>query len=211
MAVAVSRSAIREPKGRGTVCSSAFFVVRPAGRTHQAIRAARDYVADGRRWVVDIDLDKELERRGHAFCRYADDCNIYVYSRCGGERLAASLERYLDVKLRLTVNQTKSAVDRPWNRTFPGYSRTSHKRPRLRVGKEAVRRLKGKVKLETRRHAGQQLRAQGVDADTARRPSFNGRGAWWNARAKHTHLAFPKRYFDRLGLFSLVDALVPVS
>lgn len=308
---------------------------RPGRSAHKAVLAARDYVAEGRRWVVDMDLekffdrvnhdvlmsrvarkvqdravlrlirryltagilcggvvevprqgtpqggplspllsnillddlDKELERRGHAFCRYADDCNIYVHSRRAGERLLASLERYLEEKLRLTVNRTKSAVDRPWNRSFLGYSMTSHKQPRLRVGKEAVRRLKGKVKMETRRGRGRslattlarlrpilrgwfnyfrlaevknvfeeldgwlrrrlrcilwkqwkrgrtrarKLRAQGLDAETVRRSSTNGRGAWWNAGAQHMHLAFPKRYFDRLGLFSFVDALVPVS
>jgi len=63
------------------------------------------------------DLDKELERRGHAFCRYADDCNIYVRSRRAGERLMASLTGFLAERLRLAVNLAKSAVDRPWKRT----------------------------------------------------------------------------------------------
>ena len=79
------------------------------------------------------DLDKELERRGHAFCRYADDCNIYVRSRRAGERVMASITRFLAERLKLTVNQAKSAVDRPWNRSFLGYTVTNHKQPRLRV------------------------------------------------------------------------------
>jgi len=69
------------------------------------------------------DLDKELERRGHSFCRYADDCNIYVGSRRAGERLLNSLEKYVTGKLRLKINRSKSAVDRPWNRKFLGYQK----------------------------------------------------------------------------------------
>lgn len=72
------------------------------------------------------DLDKELERRGHRFCRYADDCNIYVRSRRAGERVLASITRFLERKLNLKVNQEKSAVDRPWKRKFLGYSTTVH-------------------------------------------------------------------------------------
>jgi Reverse transcriptase (RNA-dependent DNA polymerase) len=68
------------------------------------------------------DLDKELERRGHAFCRYADDCNIYVVSRRAGERVMASLTRFLSKRLRLTINAAKSAVDRPWRRAYLGCS-----------------------------------------------------------------------------------------
>jgi RNA-directed DNA polymerase len=73
------------------------------------------------------DLDKELERRGHAFCRYADDCNIYVRSRRAGERVMASITRFLTERLRLTVNVAKSAVDRPWNRSFLGYTVSSER------------------------------------------------------------------------------------
>ena len=79
------------------------------------------------------DLDKELERRGHAFCRYADDCNIYVRTHRSGERVMASVSRYLQTRLKLQVNAAKSAVDRPWNRKFLGYSMTFHKQPRLKV------------------------------------------------------------------------------
>src|SRR5258708_37898797 len=68
------------------------------------------------------DLDKELERRGLAFCRYADDCNIYVRSERAGGRVMSSVTRYLEKKLKLTVNQAKSAVDRPLRRKFLGFS-----------------------------------------------------------------------------------------
>src|SRR5690625_3659030 len=85
------------------------------------------------------DLDRELERRGHAFCRYADDVNVYVQSAAAGERVLASITGFLEKRLRLKVNQEKSAVDRPWNRSFLGYSMTWHKLPRLRVAPESVR------------------------------------------------------------------------
>jgi RNA-directed DNA polymerase len=68
------------------------------------------------------DLDKELERRGHRFCRYADDCNIYVRSKAAGERVMESISRFLEKRLRLKVNREKSAVDRPWRRDFLGYT-----------------------------------------------------------------------------------------
>jgi Reverse transcriptase (RNA-dependent DNA polymerase) len=68
------------------------------------------------------DLDKELERRGHRFCRYADDCNIYVRSRRAGERVMASVSRFLTRRLRLKVNEAKSAVARPEERKFLGFS-----------------------------------------------------------------------------------------
>ena len=177
---------------------------RPGRSAHDAVKAARDYVAGGRRFVVDMDLekffdrvnhdvlmarvarnvgdkrvlrlirrflqaglmqggietqrtegtpqggplspllsnillddlDKELEKRGHAFCRYADDCNIYVASKRAGERVMASVTKFLAVRLKLTVNSAKSAVDHPWHRTFLGYSsrapRASPRRPPTR-------------------------------------------------------------------------------
>lgn len=79
------------------------------------------------------DLEKELERRGHSFWRYADDCNVYVKSRRAGERVLESLTKFLEAKLKLKINRDKSAVDRPWNRKFLGYSMTWHKRPRLKA------------------------------------------------------------------------------
>ena len=78
------------------------------------------------------EFDKELERRGHRFCRYADDANGYVQSKRAGLRVMASLTRFLDDRLRLTVNPNKSVVDRPWNCTFLGYTVTNNLQPRLK-------------------------------------------------------------------------------
>jgi RNA-directed DNA polymerase len=103
------------------------------------------------------DLDQELERRGHAFCRYADDCNIYVASRTAGERVLRSVTRFLDRRLRLKVNGSKSAVDRPWNRKFLGYSMTRHRRPKLKVSSASVQRFKQGLKTELRRGRGRNL------------------------------------------------------
>ena len=72
--------------------------------------------------IVLDELDKELERRGHSFCRYADDCNIYVGNRKSGERVMASISRFVEQQLKLRVNRNKSAVVRPWQRKFLGYS-----------------------------------------------------------------------------------------
>jgi len=198
---------------------------RPGRSTHQAVTAAREHIAAGHRWVVDMDLekffdrvnhdvlmarvarrvkdrrvivliyrylrsgmmagglisprsqgtpqggplspllsnillddlDKELERRGHRFVRYADDCNIYVQSRRAGERVLRRVERYLQERLRLTVNHAKSAVDRPWNRKFLGYSVTRHRKPKLKVAPESVRRLKQKLRDTFRRGRGRNV------------------------------------------------------
>src|SRR5205807_517997 len=77
------------------------------------------------------ELDRELQRRGHRFVRYADDCNIYVRSRRAGERVLDSLERFLAKRLRLEVNRAKSAVDRPWRRKFLGYTVTVQREAKL--------------------------------------------------------------------------------
>lgn len=103
------------------------------------------------------DLDRELERRGHAFCRYADDCNIYVRTRRAGERVMASITRFLAERLRLKVNAAKSAVDRPWARTFLGYTMTAHKQPRLRVAAKSVKRLRSKLRTTLRQGRGRTL------------------------------------------------------
>jgi group II intron reverse transcriptase/maturase len=103
------------------------------------------------------ELDKELERRGHRFCRYADDCNIYVATRRSGERVMASISQYLSERLRLTVNPSKSAVERPWKRSFLSYSMTWHRKPRLTVVRKAVDRLKANLKTLFRRGKGKRL------------------------------------------------------
>jgi group II intron reverse transcriptase/maturase len=103
------------------------------------------------------ELDKELEGRGHSFCRYADDSNIYVATRTSGERVMASITGYLSERLKLKVNQAKSAVDRPWKRTFLSYSMTWHFKPRLTVAKKAVAKLKANLKTIFRRGKGKNI------------------------------------------------------
>ena len=102
--------------------------------------------------------DKELERRGHRFVRYADDCNIYVQSKRAGERVLASCRRFLERRLRLTVNEEKSAVARPSTRTFLGYSLTAHRSPKLRLGPDSVNRLKDRLRAILCRTRGRSLR-----------------------------------------------------
>jgi RNA-directed DNA polymerase len=91
------------------------------------------------------DLDCELERRGLAFCRYADDCNIYVSSERAGQRLMVGITAFLAERLKLSVNAAKSAVARPWQRKFLGYSVTAHKEARLRIAPESLKRLRQRV------------------------------------------------------------------
>jgi len=210
------------------------------------------------------DLDKELEKRGHCFCRYADDCNIYVSSKKAGERVMESITNYLEKKLKLKVNREKSAIARPWNRIFLGYSFTSQKEGRIKVPKERISRFKEKIKrlffkgrgcnlgrfikedlnpvlrgwinyyklAETREFAENldgwirrrlrlilwtqwkrpwtrfiQLRRAGLTEDRARQSAFNGRGGWFNSGASHMNDAFRKKFFDNLGLVSLLDRL----
>ena len=301
-----------------------------AGRSaHQAVLKARDYAAEGKRWVVDLDiekffdrvnhdvlmarvarkikdkrvlrlirrylqagimagglveparegtpqggplspllsnvlldeLDKELEKRGHAFCRYADDCNIYVASRRAGERVMESVSQFLEKRLRLKLNKDKSSVDRPWKRKFLGYSMTPDKQPRLKVAPESEARLRVKLKAIFKRGRGRSvgqtiedmrkllvgwsnyfklaevknvferldewirrrmrgilwrqwkrshtrvknLMKRGLPEERAWKSATNGRGPWWNAGASHMNQAFPKSYFDRLGLVSLLN------
>jgi len=101
------------------------------------------------------DLDKELERRGHCFCRYADDCNIYVHSQKAGERVLASVTQYLERKLKLKVNRMKSAVAPVWERKFLGYRLLS--RGKLGIAVQSVARLKEKVRQLTKRNRGRSL------------------------------------------------------
>jgi RNA-directed DNA polymerase len=206
-------------------------------------------------------LDRELERRGHAFCRYADDCNIYVRSRAAGDRVMASLTRFLAVRLKLTVNAAKSAVAHPWERKFLGYSMTWHQAPRLRIAPASYHRLETRIRevLQGARgrsltHTIQELNPvlrgwaayfkltetktalealdgwirrklrcimwrqwkrthtrathlmkAGLTEERAWRSACNQRGPWWNAGASHMNAAFPKSFFDRLGLVSLLD------
>jgi len=311
--------------------SESSYGFRPGRGAHQAILKAKEYIAEGKRWVVDMDLekffdrvnhdilmsrvarkvkdkhvlllirrylqagimingietireegtpqggplspllsnillddlDKELERRDHSFCRYADDCNIYVKSKAAGERVMASIKEFLEERLKLKVNDEKSAVARPWNRKFLGYSTTVNKKTKLKVSPKAIERLKDKLKVKFREGRGRNivkfiaelkpiligwvnyfklaetklvleeldgwlrrrlrciiwrqkkrgrtrakmLIARGIDKDRAWKSTVNGRGPWWNAKASHMNEAFPKSFFDDLGLISIVDRM----
>jgi len=199
---------------------------RSGKNAHQALAQAREYVAAGREWVVDLDLekffdrvnhdllmgrlakgigdkrllgllrryleagvllegvvrereegtpqggplspllanilldelDRELTRRGHCFCRYADDCNIYVRSQRAGERVMASVTAFLERKLRLKVNRDKSAVARPVERKFLGYRLWGNgARVRLDIAPPTLKRFKQTVRRITRRSRGKRL------------------------------------------------------
>jgi RNA-directed DNA polymerase len=102
--------------------------------------------------VVLDEWDKELERRGHRFVRYGDDCNIYVKSRRAGERVKASLTHFVTQRLKLRVNEAKSAVDVPQQRKFLGFSFTAGRSPnRRKIAPESLRRFKARVHQLTRR------------------------------------------------------------
>jgi len=311
--------------------SESSYGFRPGRSAHQGVLEARTYAASGRRWVVDMDLekffdrvnhdilmarvarrigdkrvlrlirrylqaglmiggivsprtegtpqggplspllsnillddlDKELEKRGHAFCRYADDCNVYVKSKRAGQRVLESLTGFLASKLKLKVNAEKSAVARPWERKFLGYSMTFHKQPRLKVAPAVVDRIKGKLREIFRAARGRNIRRvieeltpvlrgwvnyfrlaevkgifeeldewirrkfrcilwrqwkraytraknlmkMGLGEERAWKSATNGRGPWWNSGASHMNQCFPKSFFERLGLVSLLSQL----
>jgi len=195
---------------------------RPGRSAHQAVEQAQQYIAEGYRWVVDLDLekffdrvnhdklmariaervsdkrllklirafltagvmegglvnpvdegtpqggplspllsnivldefDRELERRGLRFARYADDSNIYVRSRRAGERVMVSVMRFITTKLNLKVNAQKSAVAQPWERKFLGFSFTADELPRRRIAPKAILRFKKRIRELTRRTRG---------------------------------------------------------
>jgi RNA-directed DNA polymerase len=102
--------------------------------------------------IVLDELDKELEKRGLRFVRYADDCNIYVRSRRAGERIMESITTFIERKLKLKVNHEKSAVDRPWKRKFLGFTFTFHrKEPKVRIAKQSIQRFKQRIREITSR------------------------------------------------------------
>jgi RNA-directed DNA polymerase len=103
--------------------------------------------------VVLDELDWELDRRGHRFSRYADDCNILVRSQRAGERVMASVTRFVSDSLRLTANPLKSAVDRPWKRKFLGFT-VSRNGAKLKVADPAIEKLKDRIRKLTRRTRG---------------------------------------------------------
>jgi RNA-directed DNA polymerase len=211
--------------------SASSFGFRPGRGAHDALRQARDYVADGYEIVVDLDLEKffdrvnhdilmarlarrigdkrllritrrflqagmmtdgvcnerhegtpqggplspllanlllddldqELQRRGHRFCRYADDCNIYVRSQAAGERVMASVTSFLEKRLRLKVNQQKSAVAPVGERQFLGHR--LGKEGRLGIGRKSMARAKDRLRTITRRNRGVPLERMIAEAN----------------------------------------------
>src|ERR1700675_1003997 len=199
---------------------------RPGRSARQAVREAQQYIAEGYRWVVDLDLeqffdrvnhdrliaavakrvadprmlqligaflkagvmenglvrtvdegtpqggplspllsnlvldelDRELERRGHRFVRYADDENIYVGSERAGQRVMESVTHFITHRLKLKVNQAKSAVARPGQRKFLGFSFTGEREPRRRIAPKAIARFKERIREQTRRTRGISLK-----------------------------------------------------
>jgi RNA-directed DNA polymerase len=195
---------------------------RPGRSAHQAVTKAQQYIAEGYRWVVDLDLekffdrvnhdklmgkiakrindkqllkliraflragvmegglvspvdegtpqggplspllsnivldelDRELERRGHRFVRYADDSNIYVRSQRAGERVMRNIKQFITKQLKLKVNEPKSAVARPGERKFLGFSFTWQREPKRRIAPKAIARFKQRVRELTRRTRG---------------------------------------------------------
>lgn len=103
------------------------------------------------------DLDKELEARGHRHVRYADDCNIYVRSRRAGERVRQAVTNYLKHRLKLTVNESKSAVDRPWKRKFLGFSVLPQRDKRIRLASQTKAKVKEKIRSLTQRSAAMSM------------------------------------------------------
>jgi len=104
--------------------------------------------------IVLDELDRELERRGHRFARYADDCNIYVRSGRAGKRVMESITRFITAKLKLKVNSEKSAVAEPWVRKFLGFSFTRFGEPRRRIAPKAILRFRGRIRELTKRTRG---------------------------------------------------------
>lgn len=107
--------------------------------------------------ILLTDLDRELERRGHRFCRYADDCNIYVQTERAGQRTMAGLTRYLEERLKLKVNRAKSAVARPWGRKFLGYSFTADQETKLRLAQASRERFRDRIVAVLKANRGRSL------------------------------------------------------
>jgi group II intron reverse transcriptase/maturase len=309
--------------------SKSSYGFRPGRNAHQAVKAAQSYVAEGKRWVVDLDLDKffdrvnhdvlmarvarkvkdervlklirryleaglmeggiataraegtpqggplspllsnillddldrELEGRRMNFCRYADDCNIYVGSKRTGERVMQAVTAFLERRLKLKVNASKSAVARPWERKFLGYSMTWHQKPKLKIAPQSRERLAEKIRTTLRKARGGSLKQAierlnpvlrgwvayfrltdvksvledldgwirrklrtllwrqwkraytraknlmraGLGEVRAWQSATNGHGPWWNGGASHMNAAYPKSWFDHLGLVSLLE------
>jgi RNA-directed DNA polymerase len=127
------------------------------------------------------ELDRELESRGLRFVRYADDCNIYVGSEKAARRVMASITRFLERRLKLQVNEAKSAVDRPWNRTFLGFTlRNAPGFPRA-IAPKALHRFKERVRMATGRHRGVTLKTMIADLN----PLLRGWAGYFGFSERH--------------------------
>ncbi len=107
--------------------------------------------------IVLDELDQELSRRGHRFVRYADDCNIYVRTQRAGERVMESIKRFIASRLKLKVNESKSAVARPHERKFLGFTFTNEERPRRTIAQKSLERCKAKIREITKKKRGRSL------------------------------------------------------
>jgi hypothetical protein len=141
------------PSGDGGVQSKSAAPPAPGGRSY--LLRSGSTLAPPDNLLLD-DLDKKLTRRGHRFCRYADDCNIYVRSIRAGERVMASVSRFLTTKLRLKVNEAKSAVARPEERKFLGFSMSNDGSER-RIAPRALDTFKERIREMTSRTRGLSL------------------------------------------------------
>jgi len=108
--------------------------------------------------IMLTEFDRELEKRGHRFCRYADDCNIYVKSKRAGERVMTGVIEFLEGKLKLKVNRDKSAVDRPWRRKFLGFTFYQfYGKIGIRVHQKSINKFKTKIREITSRSSGKSM------------------------------------------------------
>jgi RNA-directed DNA polymerase len=162
------------------------------------------------------ELDRELDRRGHRFVRYADDCNIYVRSEKAGRRVMASLTRFIEGRLKLQINAEKSAVARPGQRSFLGFT-VKDDDPLFRrcIADKAVARFKRRVRELTGRHRGVSLERMigelvpylrgwagyfSVPERSASAATFSPKGPWRLSFSEALHRGFTKARFRRLGL-----------
>src|ERR1700731_4648937 len=149
-------------------------------------------------------LDRELERRGHRYVRYADDSNIYVRSERAGQRVMNSVTRFITQKLQLKVNETKSAVARPQERKFLGFSFTNGPAVKRAIAPKALVRFKDRIREITRRRRAALVQL-GVRPQLAANTAGSGRGPWYLARAKALSVGLSNAYFRSLGLPSLFE------
>ena len=143
------------------------------------------------------ELDRELERRGHRFVRYADDSNIYVRSERAGQRVMESVKRFITEKLKLKVNESKSAVAKPQERKFLGFSFTSGKELKRKIAPKAIDRYKERTPRPCSGEALPRPRGRACPAPTPHAPHGQGRnhavGDLGPKTVSYTHLTLPTK------------------